>query len=64
MPLRPILSAKAFYKWTMDSMGPTKPLRELTHAWYIVVVRNYLTKWKKSKPTVQNVGETTGKFLI
>ena len=63
MPLRPILAARAFAKWGIDFVGPIKPPAQRTHAEYIIVATDYLTKWVEAKATVRNDARTTAKFL-
>ena len=63
MPLRPIFASCAFAKWAIDSVGPIKPRAKSTHAEYIIVATNYLTKWAKARATTRNNTCTTTKFL-
>ena len=63
MPLRPILASCAFAKWGIDFVGPIKPLAKSTHAEYIIVATNYLTKWAEARVTIRNDAHTTTKFL-
>ena len=44
-------------------MGPIKPPARHTHAEYIIVATDYLTKWVELKATVKNDARTTAKFL-
>ena len=37
MPLRPVMSTRAFSKWGIDFVGPIKPPTRSTHAQYIIV---------------------------
>ena len=64
MPLRPMLSTRAFAKWGIDFVGPIKPPARHTHAEYIIVATDYLTKWVEAKATVKNDARTTAKFLF
>ena len=63
MPLTPIVSTRAFAKWGIDFVGPIKPPTKSTHAQYIIVATDYLTKWVEAKATVRNDARTTAKFL-
>ena len=63
MPLRPIMSTRAFAKWGSDFVGPIKPPAKGTHAEYIIVATNYPTKWVESKATVKNKARIIAKFL-
>ena len=61
--MRPIMSTRAFSKWGIDFVGPIKPSAKSTHAQYIIVATDYLTKWVEAKATVRNDARTTAKFL-
>ena len=63
MPLRPMLSTLAFAKWGLNFVGPIKPPAKSTHAEYILVAIDYLTKWVEAKATIKNDARTTAKFL-
>ena len=63
MPLRPMMGARAFAKWGIDFVGPIKPPTRSSHAEYIIVAMDYLTKWAKAKATIRNDARTTAKFL-
>ena len=63
MPLRPVMAARAFAKWGIDFVGPIKPPVCHTHAEYIIVATNYLTKWVEAKATMKNDARTIAKFL-
>ena len=63
MPLRPIMATRAFAKWGIDFVGPIKPPAKQSHAEYIIVATDYLTKWAEAKATVKNDARTTAKFL-
>ena len=58
-----ILSTRAFSRWRIDYVGPIKPPTKSTHAQYIIVSTDYLTKWVKAKAIVRNNACTTAKFL-
>ena len=57
------MAARAFSKWGIDFVSPIKPPAYHTHAEYIIVATNYLTKWVEAKATVKNDARTTAKFL-
>ena len=59
----PIMSTRAFSKWGIDFVGPIKPSAKSTHAQYIIVAMDYLTKRVEAKATVRNDARTTAKFL-
>ena len=54
---------RAFAKWGINFVGPIKPPSRHTHAEYIIVATDYLTKWVEAKATVKNDARTTAKFL-
>ena len=58
-----IMSTRAFIKWGIDFVGPIKPPTKSTHAQYIIVAIDYLTKWVEAKATIKNDAKTTTKFL-
>ena len=64
MPLRPIMSARAFAKWGIDFVGPIKPPAKGAGARYIIVATEYLTKWVEAKATPKNDAHATAKFLF
>ena len=64
MPLRPIMSARAFAKWGIDFVGPIKPPAKGSGAQYIIVATDYLTKWVEAKTTPRNDALTSAKFLF
>ena len=57
------MATRAFSKWGIDFVGPIKPLAWHTHAKYIIVATDYLTKWAEAKATTKNDARTTAKFL-
>ena len=59
---RPLMP-RAFAKWGLDFVGPIKPLSHQTHAQYIIVASDYLTKLVEAKATTHNDARTTAKFL-
>lgn len=63
MPLRPIMSARAFAKWGIDFASPIKPPARGSGAQYIIVATDYLTKWVEVKATTKNNARTTAIFL-
>ena len=63
MPLRPIMSARAFAKWGIDFVGPIKPPARGSGAQYMIVATDYLTKWVEAKATTKNDARTTAIFL-
>ncbi|MCO5580212.1 hypothetical protein L7F22_034078 [Adiantum nelumboides] len=62
MPLRPMMGARAFAKWGIDFVGPYPPAYK-SHAQYIIVAMDYLTKWVEAKATTRNDAKTTAQFL-
>ncbi|MCO5575728.1 hypothetical protein L7F22_029531 [Adiantum nelumboides] len=62
MPLRSMMGARAFAKWGIDFVGPC-PLAYKSHAQYIIVAPNYLTKWVEAKATTKNDAKTKAQFL-
>ena len=64
IPLRPMMGARAFAKWGIDFVGPIDPLAMCTHAQYIIIAMDYVTKWVKIKATKKNNSYTTTKFLF
>lgn len=60
MPLRPMMGTWAFAKWGLDFVGP---IAFWTHAQYIIVATDYLTKWVEAKATVKADAKTTPQFL-
>ena len=42
--LRPMMGTRAFAKWGIDFVGPIKPPACQTHAQYLIVAMDYLTK--------------------
>ena len=65
MPLRPIMSARAFAKWGIDFVGPIKPPAKGSEAQYIIMATiDYLTKWVEAKAMPKNDAHTTAKFLF
>ncbi|MCO5574477.1 hypothetical protein L7F22_028262 [Adiantum nelumboides] len=63
MPLRPMMGARAFAKWGIDFVGPIAPPAYKSHAQYIIVATDYLTKWVEAKATTKNDAKTTAQFL-
>ncbi|MCO5582245.1 hypothetical protein L7F22_036137 [Adiantum nelumboides] len=62
MPLRPMMGARTFAKWGIDFIGPC-PLAYKSHAQYIIVATDYLTKWVEAKATIKNDAKTKAQFL-
>ena len=58
-----MLSTRAFYKWGIEFVGLIKTPARHTHAKYIFVAIDYLTKWVEAKAAVKNDARTTAKFL-
>lgn len=63
MPLKPIMSARAFAKWGIDFVGSIKPPARGSRAQYVIVAIDYLTKWVEAKATPKNDARTTAIFL-
>lgn len=63
MPMRPIISTQAFVNRGIDFVGPIKPLVKHTHAQYIILATDYLTKCVETKATIRNDARTIAKFL-
>ncbi|MCO5551824.1 hypothetical protein L7F22_005327 [Adiantum nelumboides] len=63
MPLRPMMGARAFAKWGIDFVGPIAPPAYRTHAQYIIVATDYLTKWVEAKAIAKNDTKTSAQFL-
>lgn len=57
------MATRAFANWGIDFVGPIKPPAKNTHAEYIIVATDYLTKWVESKAIVLNDAITTAKIL-
>ena len=49
MPLQPMMGSRAFAKWGIDFVGLIDPPAHRTHAQYIIVTMNYVTKWLEAK---------------
>ena len=64
MPLRPMIGARAFAKWGIDFVGPIDPLAMRTHAQYIIMAIDYVSKWVEIKATQKNNSYTIAKFLF
>ena len=63
MPLRPMMGARAFAKWGIDFVGPIESPAHKTHAQYIIVATDYVTKWVEAKAIQNNDAHTIAKFL-
>ena len=59
MPMRPMMGARAFAKWGLNFVGPIAPPSYKSHAQYIIVATDYLTKWVEAKATQKNDARTT-----
>ncbi|MCO5569821.1 hypothetical protein L7F22_023535 [Adiantum nelumboides] len=62
MPLRSMMGARAFAKWGIDFVGPCPPAYK-SHAQYIIVATDYLTKLVEAKATTKYDAKTTTQFL-
>ncbi|MCO5554910.1 hypothetical protein L7F22_008448 [Adiantum nelumboides] len=62
MPLRPIVSTRAFAKWGIDFVGPLPPAHG-SRCQYLIVATDYLTKWAEALARTKNDAYTTAKFL-
>ena len=63
MPLRPIVSTRAFAKWGIDFVGPFPPAHHTKSQYLIVATTDYLTKWAEAMASTKNDARTTAKFL-
>ncbi|MCO5567507.1 hypothetical protein L7F22_021201 [Adiantum nelumboides] len=63
MPLRPMMGARAFAKRGIDFVGSIAPPAYKSHAQYIIVAIDYLTKWVEAKATTKNDAKTIAQFL-
>ena len=63
MPLQPMMGSRAFAKWGIDFVGLIDPPAHRTHAQYITVAMDNVTKWVEAKATQKNDVHTTAKFL-
>ncbi|MCO5614587.1 hypothetical protein L7F22_068870 [Adiantum nelumboides] len=77
MPLRPMMGTRAFAKWGIDFgkpisplakwgidfVKPISPLAYRTHAQYVIVAIDYLTKWTEAKAMQKADARTTTQFL-
>ncbi|MCO5568771.1 hypothetical protein L7F22_022471 [Adiantum nelumboides] len=63
IPLRLMMGARAFAKWSIDFVGPIAPPAYRMHAQYIIIAINYLTKWVEAKATSKNDAKMTTQFL-
>ncbi|MCO5557602.1 hypothetical protein L7F22_011168 [Adiantum nelumboides] len=63
MPLRPMMEARAFAKWSIDFVGPIAPLAYRTYAQYIIVATDCLTKWVEAKAIAKNDAKAIALFL-
>ncbi|MCO5570501.1 hypothetical protein L7F22_024223 [Adiantum nelumboides] len=62
MSLRPMMGARAFAKWGIGFVGPCPPAYK-SHAQYIIVATDYLTKWVEAKAITKNDAKTIAQFL-
>ena len=59
-----MMGARAFAKWGIAFVGPIEPPTYRTHAQYIIVAIDYVTKWVEDKATQKSDAHTTAKFLF
>ena len=52
--MRPMIGTRTFAKWEIDFVRPIAPPTDRTHAEYIIVAIDYLTKWIEAKATQRN----------
>ena len=58
-----MMGAHAFANWGIDFVGPIDPPTACTHAQYIIVATDYMTKWVEAKATTMNDAHTIANFL-
>ncbi len=62
-PLQLVFTFESFMKWGLDYMGPIKLTTHCTRNQYIIVAKNYTTKWVEGKVLQDNIARNTVKFL-
>ena len=59
-----MMGTRAFAKWGIDFVGPINPPAYRSHAQYIIIATDYLTKWVEAKATVKaDAGKTDNSYM-
>ena len=63
MQLHLVLPQLPFEKWGLDYLGPIKPATRESQARYIVVARDYMTKWAEARVVRKVDAWSTTRFI-